>query len=75
MPPYAPLIEWTRECVLSIQLHLANYQFLFTDRAVRGLVSVFDQGGGDLDRCCACCWAIRWRWQSRARRRRGAICC
>ena len=31
MPPYAPLIEWTRDGVLSIKLHLANYRFLFTD--------------------------------------------
>ena len=31
MPPYAPLIEWTREWVVSIRLHLANYHFLFTD--------------------------------------------
>ncbi len=31
MPPYAPLLAWTHERVLSIQLHLANYQFLFTD--------------------------------------------
>ena len=31
MPPYAPLIEWTREGVVSIKLHLANYRFLFTD--------------------------------------------
>ena len=31
MPPYAPMIEWTRDGVLSIKLHLANYRFLFTD--------------------------------------------
>jgi putrescine transport system permease protein len=31
MPPYAPMIEWTREGLLSIKLHLANYRFLFTD--------------------------------------------
>ena len=31
MPPYAPLLEWTREHVLAIRLHLANYLFLFTD--------------------------------------------
>jgi putrescine transport system permease protein len=31
MPPYAPLLEWTHERVLAIRLHLANYQFLFTD--------------------------------------------
>jgi putrescine transport system permease protein len=31
MPPYAPLLVWTHERVLSIQLHLANYDFLFTD--------------------------------------------
>jgi putrescine transport system permease protein len=31
MPPYAPMIEWTREWLLSIKLHLANYRFLFTD--------------------------------------------
>jgi putrescine transport system permease protein len=31
MPPYAPMIEWTREWILSIKLHLANYRFLFTD--------------------------------------------
>ncbi len=31
MPPYAPLWAWTRERVLSIQLHFANYQFLFSD--------------------------------------------
>jgi putrescine transport system permease protein len=31
MPPYAPLLAWTRERVLSIQLHFANYHFLFTD--------------------------------------------
>src|SRR5579863_5337787 len=31
MPPYAPLLAWTHERVLSIQLHLANYHFLFTD--------------------------------------------
>jgi putrescine transport system permease protein len=31
MPPYAPLLAWTHERVLSIQLHFANYQFLFSD--------------------------------------------
>jgi putrescine transport system permease protein len=31
MPPYAPLLAWTRERVLSIQLHFANYHFLVTD--------------------------------------------
>jgi putrescine transport system permease protein len=31
MPPYAPLLAWTHERVLSIQLHLGNYHFLFTD--------------------------------------------
>jgi putrescine transport system permease protein len=31
MPPYAPMIEWARDGVLSIKLHLANYRFLFTD--------------------------------------------
>jgi len=31
MPPYAPLLSWTHERVLSIQLHLANYHFLFSD--------------------------------------------
>jgi putrescine transport system permease protein len=31
IPPYAPLFEWTREWVLSIRLHLANYHFLATD--------------------------------------------
>jgi putrescine transport system permease protein len=31
MPPYAPLFIWTREHVLSIQLHMGNYAFLFTD--------------------------------------------
>jgi putrescine transport system permease protein len=31
MPPYAPLISWTHERVLAIQVHLANYHFLFTD--------------------------------------------
>jgi putrescine transport system permease protein len=31
MPPYAPLLAWTRERVLSIQLHFANYHFLFSD--------------------------------------------
>jgi len=30
-PPYAPMIEWTQEWLLSIRLHLANYRFLFTD--------------------------------------------
>ncbi len=31
MPPYAPLLAWTRERVLSIQLHFANYHFLVSD--------------------------------------------
>jgi putrescine transport system permease protein len=31
MPPYAPMIEWTRDRMLAIKLHLANYHFLFTD--------------------------------------------
>ncbi|HEY1589080.1 MAG TPA: ABC transporter permease subunit [Rhodanobacter sp.] len=31
MPPYAPLLVWTRERVLSIQLHMGNYAFLFSD--------------------------------------------
>src|ERR1700742_1362869 len=31
MPPYAPLFEWSRDWVLSIRVHLANYRFLFTD--------------------------------------------
>jgi len=31
MPPYAPLIQWTQQRVLSISLHMANYRFLFTD--------------------------------------------
>ncbi|HEY2418703.1 MAG TPA: ABC transporter permease subunit [Steroidobacteraceae bacterium] len=31
IPPYAPLLSWTHERVLAIQLHLANYHFLFTD--------------------------------------------
>jgi putrescine transport system permease protein len=31
MPPYAPLLAWTHERVLSIQVHLGNYHFLFTD--------------------------------------------
>jgi putrescine transport system permease protein len=31
MPPYAPLLAWTHERGLSIQLHLANYHFLFSD--------------------------------------------
>ncbi len=31
MPPYAALVEWTHERVLAIQLHLANYHFLFSD--------------------------------------------
>src|SRR5271154_6098580 len=31
MPPYAPLLAWTHERVLSIQLHLANYHYLFSD--------------------------------------------
>ena len=31
MPPYAPLLVWTHERVLSIQLHLGNYAFLFSD--------------------------------------------
>jgi putrescine transport system permease protein len=31
MPPYAPLFIWTKERVLSIQLHMGNYAFLFSD--------------------------------------------
>jgi putrescine transport system permease protein len=31
MPPYAPLIEWSRDQMLAIKLHFANYHFLFTD--------------------------------------------
>jgi putrescine transport system permease protein len=31
MPPYAPLLQWTRSGALAIQLHYANYHFLFTD--------------------------------------------
>jgi putrescine transport system permease protein len=31
MPPYAPLLVWTHERVLSIQLHMGNYAFLFSD--------------------------------------------
>jgi putrescine transport system permease protein len=31
MPPYAPLLVWTKERVLSIQLHMGNYAFLFSD--------------------------------------------
>jgi putrescine transport system permease protein len=31
MPPYAPMIEWTHDWILSIRVHLANYRFLFTD--------------------------------------------
>ena len=31
MPPYAPLYEWTRDQGLALHVHLANYQFLFTD--------------------------------------------
>ena len=31
IPPYAPLLTWTHERVLAIQVHLANYHFLFTD--------------------------------------------
>jgi len=31
MPPYAPLVEWSRDGMLALKLHLANYQFLFTD--------------------------------------------
>jgi putrescine transport system permease protein len=31
MPPYAPLLQWTRGH-LSLQLHAANYHFLLTDR-------------------------------------------
>jgi putrescine transport system permease protein len=31
IPPYAPLLEWTHEGVLSIRLHLANYHFLASD--------------------------------------------
>ncbi|HEX4377832.1 MAG TPA: ABC transporter permease subunit [Steroidobacteraceae bacterium] len=31
MPPFAPMFEWSREWVLTIRMHLANYRFLFTD--------------------------------------------
>jgi putrescine transport system permease protein len=31
MPPYAPLYEWTRDRAFALHVHLANYQFLFTD--------------------------------------------
>jgi putrescine transport system permease protein len=31
MPPYAPLLQWTRAGALAIQVHYANYHFLFTD--------------------------------------------
>jgi putrescine transport system permease protein len=31
MPPYAPMIEWAGNGVLTLKLHLANYRFLFTD--------------------------------------------
>ncbi len=31
MPPFAPLIEWTQQGLLAIRVHVANYQFLFTD--------------------------------------------
>jgi putrescine transport system permease protein len=31
MPPYAPMIEWAANGVLTLKLHLANYRFLFTD--------------------------------------------
>jgi putrescine transport system permease protein len=31
MPPYAPLLVWTHERVLLIQLHMGNYAFLFSD--------------------------------------------
>lgn len=31
MPPYAPMIEWTRDQVVDIRLHLSNFQFLFSD--------------------------------------------
>jgi len=31
MPPYAPLLQWTREGALAIQVHYSNYHFLFTD--------------------------------------------
>jgi putrescine transport system permease protein len=31
IPPYAPLLEWVDGHVLAVRMHLANYQFLFTD--------------------------------------------
>jgi putrescine transport system permease protein len=31
MPPYAPMIEWSRDWLLTVRVHLANYHFLFTD--------------------------------------------
>jgi putrescine transport system permease protein len=31
MPPYAPMFEWSRDWILTIRMHLANYRFLFTD--------------------------------------------
>ena len=31
IPPYAPLVEWTRDHVASIHLHFANFAFLFSD--------------------------------------------
>ena len=31
MPPFAPMFEWSREWMLTIRMHLANYRFLFTD--------------------------------------------
>jgi putrescine transport system permease protein len=31
MPPYAPMIEWSQDQIVSIRLHLSNFQFLFTD--------------------------------------------
>jgi len=31
MPPYAPLLQWARGGALAIQVHFANYHFLFTD--------------------------------------------
>jgi putrescine transport system permease protein len=31
MPPYAPMIEWSQDQIISIRLHLSNFRFLFTD--------------------------------------------
>jgi putrescine transport system permease protein len=31
MPPYAPMIEWASNGLLTVKLHLANYRYLFTD--------------------------------------------